>query len=139
MTDLIILQVPEDISARARQIAAAMAQPVEQLLLDHLKTLAAPLPVLPPDTQAELDALQHLSDDALWTMAPHRCRKTCRHAHMLLMDKNSCGAITDDEHAELEQLVERGDRLMLRKAEAAAILRQRGHTFTPKDFQAKHG
>ena len=58
MTDLIILKVPEDISTRARQIAAAIAQPVEQLLLDHLKTLAAPLPVLPPDTQAELDALQ---------------------------------------------------------------------------------
>ena len=57
MADLIILKVPEDISMRARQIAATVAQPVEQLLLDHLKTLAAPLPVLPPDTQAELDAL----------------------------------------------------------------------------------
>ena len=34
-----------------------------------LKTFAAPLPVPPSDTQAELDALQHLSDDALWTMA----------------------------------------------------------------------
>jgi hypothetical protein len=53
MTDLIILKVPEDISARARQIAEAIAQPVEQLLLDHLKTRAAPLPVLPPDTQFE--------------------------------------------------------------------------------------
>ena len=80
MTDLIILKVPEDISARTRQIAEAIAQPVEELLLDHLKTLAAPLPVLPPDTQAELDALQHLSDDALWTIPAHRCRKTCRHA-----------------------------------------------------------
>src|SRR6266446_1785557 len=69
MADLIILEVPEDISVRARQIAETVAQPVEQLLLDHLKTLAAPLPVLPPDTQADLDALQHLSDDALWTIA----------------------------------------------------------------------
>jgi hypothetical protein len=69
MADLIILRVPEDIAARARQIAETVAQPVEQLLFDHLKTLAAPLPVLQPDTQAELDALQHLSDDALWTIA----------------------------------------------------------------------
>jgi hypothetical protein len=139
MTDLIILQVPEDISARARQIAAAMAQPVEQLLLDHLKTLAAPLPVLPPDTQAELDALHHLSDDALWTIASAQMPDDVQARAHALMDKNSRGAITDDEYAELEQIVERGDRLMLRKAEAATILRKRGHTFTPKDFQAKHG
>jgi hypothetical protein len=118
MTDLIILQVPEDISARARQIASAIAQPVEQLLLDHLKTLAAPLPVLPPETQAELDALHHLSDDALWTIASAQMPEDVQARAHALLDKNSRGAITDDEHAELEQLVERGDRLMLRKAEA---------------------
>ena len=128
MTDLIILKVPEDISARARQIAAAIAQPVEQLLLDHLKTLAAPLPVLPPATQAELDALHHLSDDALWTIASAQMPEDAQARAHALLDKNSRGVITDDEHAELEQLVERGDRLMLRKAEAAAILRKRGHT-----------
>jgi hypothetical protein len=139
MTDLIILKVPEDISTRARQIAEAVAQPVEQLLLDHLKTLAAPLPVLPPDTQEELDALQHLSDDALWTIARAQMPEDMQERAHALMDKNSRGAITDDEHAELEHLVERGDRLMLRKAEAAAILRKRGHTFTHKDFQTKHG
>ena len=139
MTDLIILKVPEDISARARQIAATIAQPVEQLLLDHLKTLAAPLPALPPATQAELDALHHLSDDALWTIASAQMPEDVQTRAHALLDKNSRRTITDDEHAELEQLVERGDRLMMRKAEAATILRQRGHTFTPKDFQAKHG
>ena len=139
MADLIILEVPEDIAVRARQIAATVAQPVEQLLLDHLKTLAAPLPVLPPDTQAELDALQHLSDDALWTIAREQMPEDVQARAHALMDKNSHGVMTDEEHAELEQLVERGDRLMLRKAEAAALLRKRGHTFTQKDFQAKHG
>ena len=43
------------------------------------------------------------------------------------MDKNSRNVITDEEHAELEKLVERGARLMLRKAEAAALLRRRGY------------
>ena len=139
MADLIILKVPEDISARARQIAATVAQPVEQLLLDHLKTLAAPLPVLPPDTQAELDALQHLSDDALWTIAREQLPEDGQARAHALMDKNSRGVMTDEEHGELEKLVERGDRLMLRKAQAAAMLRQRGHTFTQKDFLPKHG
>jgi hypothetical protein len=124
---------------RARQIAETVAQPVEQLLLNYLKTLAAPLPVLPPDTQAELDALQHLSDDALWTIAREQMPEDVQVRAHALMDKNSRSVMTDEEHAELAQLVERGDRLMLRKAEAAALLRQRGYTFTQKDFQAKHG
>jgi hypothetical protein len=139
MAGLIILKVPEDISVRTRQIAATVAQPVEQLLLDHLKTLAAPLPVLPLDTQVELNALQYLSDDALWTIAREQMPEDVQARAHALMDKSSRGVMTDEEHAELEQLVERGDRLMLRKAEAAALLRKRGHTFTPKDFQAKHG
>jgi hypothetical protein len=139
MADLIILKVPEDISARARQIAATVAQPVEQLLLDHLKTLAAPLPVLPPDTQAELDALQHLSDDALWTIAREQLLEDAQARAHVLLDKNSRGVMTDEEHTELEKLVERGDRLMLRKAQAATLLRKRGHTFTQKDFLPKHG
>jgi hypothetical protein len=139
MADLIILKVPDDIAVRARQIAETVAQPVEQLLLDHLKTLAAPLPVLPPDTQVELDALQHLSDDALWTIAREQLPEDVQTRAHTLMDKNSRGVMTDEEHGDLEKLVERGDRLMLRKAQAAAVLRKRGHTFTQKDFLPQHG
>jgi hypothetical protein len=139
MTDLIMLQVPEEISARARQIAKIMALPVEQVLLNHLKTLSAPLPVLPPDAQAELDALHHLSDDALWTMSHAQMPEEVQARAHILLEKNSLGVITDEEHAELEALVERGDRLMLRKAEAAAMLRARGYPFTPEDLKLQHG
>ena len=138
MANLIILTVPEDISTRARQIAETVARPVEQILLDHLKTLSVPLPVLPPDTQAELDALQYLSDDALWTIASEQMPQDVQARAHVLLDRNSCGVITDAEHAELDTLVERGDRLMLRKAEAAALLRQRGYSFTPKDIRPLH-
>jgi len=139
MSDLIILQIPEEISTRARQIAEIMAQPVEQVLLDHLKTLSTPLPVLPPDAQAELDALHQLSDDALWTIARAQMPEDVQARAHALLEKNSRGVITDEEHVELEKLVERGDQLMLRKAEAATILRARGYPFTPEDFKPQHG
>jgi hypothetical protein len=42
------------------------------------------------------------------------------------------------EQAELDSLVERADRLMLRKAEAASILTQRGYPVTQKDFKPTH-
>ncbi len=123
MTDAIILTIPEDISARARQIAETRDQSAEQVLIDHLKMLSQSLP---PDIQAELDALPHLSDDALWTIAREHMPDDAQTRANELLDRNSRDLITDDEHAELEILVERADRLMLRKAEAASLLRQRG-------------
>lgn len=135
MADPIILTVPEDISTRARQIAADTAQPVEQVLLEHLKTLATPLPELSPDEQAELDALHHLSDDALWTIAREQMPPDAEMRAHALMDNK---ALTDAEKSELDHLVARADRLMLRKAEAAAVLRERGYPFAQKDFKPSH-
>ena len=135
MADQMVLVLPDDISARARQIAETTSQPVEQILVDYLKTLVVPLPELPPTEQAELEALHHLSDDALWTIAREQMPDDAQAHAQELMEKNSLGTITEAEHAELEMLVERGDRLMLGKAEAAAILRENGHPFLQKDFQ----
>ena len=137
MTVSIILNLPEDISVRAHQIADTTSQPVEQVLLNHLKSLSAPLPALPLDEQAELDALQHLSDDALWTIAAEQMPDSAQSRMQNLMDRNSRGPITDEEYHELEALVERGNRLMVRKAEAAVLLNQRGHLFTQQDFRQK--
>ncbi len=123
MTDSIILTIPEDISARAREIAETRAQSAEQVLIDHLKMLP---PSLPPDMQAELDALHYLSDDALLTIAREQMPDDAQTRANTLLERNSRDVITDEEHAELEKLVERADQLMLRKAEAASLLRQRG-------------
>jgi hypothetical protein len=138
MTDQIVLVLPDDISARARTIAETTSKPVEQVLIDHLKTLATPLPELQPAEQAELDALHQLSDDALWTIAREQMPDAVEARAHELMDRNSLETLLAAEQAELETLVERADRLMLRKAEAAAILRARGYPFVQKDFKPPH-
>src|SRR5687768_6706867 len=107
MTDPIVLTIPADVAARAREIAESVEQPVEQVLIDHLKTLTTPAPTLPPEEQAELDALHHLSDDALWTIARAQMPDDVQARAHTLMDKNSRETITDDERAELDTLVER--------------------------------
>lgn len=134
MAEQITLTLPEDISARVRHIAETTSLPVEQIVLDHLKSLSIQLPSLPPDDQAELDALHHLSNDALRTIAREQVSEEAQARAHTLMDKNSRGTITTIEAAELEALVQRADRVMLRKAEAAAILKERGFTFSQKDF-----
>jgi hypothetical protein len=132
------LTVPEDVYRRAQQIAAETAQSVEIVLLQHLKHLPTPLSALPPDEQEELEALRHLSDDALWTIAAEQMPQSVQTRMQALMDRNTMGTITDREYDELRGYVERGNRLMVRKAEAAGILMKRGHRFTQDDFKPRH-
>lgn len=136
MTDQIILTVPENISDIARTLAQQTAKPAEQVLLEYLETLS--LPALPPDEQAELDALKRLSDDTLWTIAREQMPEAAQGRAQFLMDKNDRHTISDVEYDELQQLVERADRLMVRKAEAASILKSRKHSFTQDDFLSPH-
>lgn len=62
------LNIPEEVYIRARQIAEETSQPVDQVMIEYLRTLSAPMPALPPNEAAELEALRHLSDDTLWTI-----------------------------------------------------------------------
>jgi hypothetical protein len=132
-----MLTVPEEIYARARQVAEELSQPVDKVMIDYLRTLTFPLPDLSPEEEAELDALKKLSVDALWTIAREQMPDDLQARLQDLMDKNSLGSITPAEHTELESLVERGQRLMVRKSEAAALLTQHGYTVTPKDMMAR--
>lgn len=124
------LTVPEEVMAVARQIAEATEQPVEEVLLSRLKN-ALPLPVLPPDEEAELNALQHFPDDALRHIAREQMPHDVQERMQALMDKNSLGTISPEEYKALEHLVDRGQRLTLRKSEAAALLTRRGYSVTP--------
>jgi hypothetical protein len=83
-----------------------------------------------------LEALKHLSDDALWTITREQMPRDVQDQLQNLMDKNSQGTITPEEYQMLENLVQRGQRLMLRKSEAAALLTRRGYKLTPKDMAA---
>lgn len=130
MTDQITLNIPDDISQQIRQIADENQQSLEDILIEHLRTLT-----LPEDIQSELDALNYLSDDALWTIAQEQIPKKVQSRADELMTRNNQGTITEEEQAELEKLAERADSLMLRKAEAASILQKRGHIFKQEDFK----
>lgn len=128
-----IVSVPEDVYRRAQEIAETTDQSVEQVLTEHLNAFASPM--LPPDEEAELAALKHLSDDALWTIAREQLPQDIQTHMQHLMDRNTSGELTTDEYAELVALVERGQRLMLRKSEAAAVLTHRGYTVRRSDMR----
>lgn len=136
MTDF-TLNIPEEVFQRAQKIAQATSQSVESALLEQLRLWTDAAPLLDDDEEAELQALRYLSDDALWTIAREQMANDLQAQMQVLMDKNTSGDITSDEYAKLSQLVERGQRLMLRKSEAAALLTQRGYTVSKKDMAAR--
>jgi hypothetical protein len=125
------LPVPDYIYDRARQIAAGTAQSIEAVLLQQLEdAFAEPLPALPPDEQRELEALAHLSDEALWTMAREHMAPEKQARLHALMEANSQGTLDEPQRAALEALVAQGQRLSVRKAQAAALLTERGYRIT---------
>ncbi len=132
----VTLTISEQVYTRARRIAESAAQPVERVLANRLEEVFEDLSTLPPDEQAELAALNSLSDDTLRTIAAERMPGIQQERLSLLLALNKRSVLTDAEQAELDNLLQRGDRLTLRKAEAAAILMRRGHPITGEDFAA---
>lgn len=134
------IQLPENLSIRLRQLAARRRQSVEKIVADRLFTaLDDELDSLPSIEKVELRALHHLSDDALRAIAAEQMLSDNQALLARLMERNSRSILTDDERKTLEALVERSDQLMLRKAEAAAILVHRGYTGLPADLMTADG
>jgi len=133
------ITLPENLSTRLRQLAAQRQQPVETIIADRLFTaLDDELDNLPTDEQAELRALHHLSDDALRVIAAEQMTPANQVLLTKLMERNSKGELNQEEQETLAALVERGDQLTLRKAEAAAILVHRGYAGAPEELMTPH-
>lgn len=135
MTNLnVTLTIPQYLYDRALRLAEKRALPVEEMLVHQLETTLIELPTLPPDEQAELDALTHLSDDALWTIAREQMDAERQERMQILMDRNNMGTISPDEYTELTKLVDQGQRLMLRKGKALALLTEHGYHIRLEDL-----
>lgn len=119
----ITLTLPDEVYSRLHEAAAASALPLEEWLLHHLRTVAGA--VLAPDEEAELYALQWLTDDTLLMIADEQMPPLVQERLHALMDKNTLGRLTAGEAEDLAALAERSDRLMVRRAEALAVLRKR--------------
>lgn len=111
----VTITIPQYLYDRARLLAEQQALPVEQILVHQLETTLVELPALSADEQAELEALTHLSDEALWTIAREQMQSETQQQMQLLMERNNLGIISTHERDELNRLVDLGQRLILRK------------------------
>lgn len=124
-----LIQIPEDLYQALHIAAEGSDQAFDEMVVNHLRGLLDnPFLGLPDDEQAELVALHYLSNDALRTIAAEQMPDTVKTRMDELMDRHNFGKLIETELDELTTYVERGNRLMLRKAEAAAILVQRSQS-----------
>ncbi|MBX7234207.1 MAG: hypothetical protein K1X65_07475 [Caldilineales bacterium] len=128
----IVLPLPEDLYIRLEQTARATKQSFTDMLVRAVRTGSPPdWSQAPAAFQTDLAALDRLDDDSLWRIA--RTRRSQADAARLesLLEKNADGTISAAERLEMEGQIAEADRLMLRKAHAAALLQWRGHAVPP--------
>lgn len=123
----VTVAVPPDLYEHLKQRAQQRHRTIED---EVVLTLAATVPVgddLPADLSATLASLPALDDDALWRLARSRVAEEDTRRLAELGDKRQRARLTEDELQEAGELVDRHDRVLVVRAEAAALLQQRNH------------
>jgi len=123
----ITVNLPPIVYEHLKSKAEKTARSVEAELLDVLVN-AIPLDeVLPDDMSKELASLSLLNDEALWDEA-HRClpAETANRLEMLHFKRQREG-LSDDENQVLPALIRAYEAMMLRRAHAALLLKERGY------------
>ncbi len=126
MAETITLTLPERLDDSIRRMAQATQQPVESLLVSALQASLPSLDGLPQDLTQELVSLETLDIRALWHVLAETMDKT--HAQELeeLLHHKQAGVLSPSQAQRLDELQRAADRVMLRKARAAVLLRFRG-------------
>jgi len=132
MTATITLQIPEAMYHCLVDTAQATKRPLEEIMLRVLEVGSPPnWTDVPEAFQADLMALDRMEDDALWKIAYSHRSEAVTERFNTLLEGDQPGGLTLAEKEELMALQMECDRFMLCKAQAAAILRWRGHHTPP--------
>jgi hypothetical protein len=129
MVATVTLPIPDEIYHRLELNAQATGQSIEDIL-GYVLQVGSPPRVgdVPEVFQVDLARLDGLSDEELMDIAASRKSDDDFDRYDELLEQNSAGLLSVAERSELEQLRQESDRFMLRKAQAAVLLRWRGHS-----------
>lgn len=109
-----------------QRTAQATKQPIENLLLNALQTSLPPLDELPDEIMENLTSLETLGDTKLRQVLKETVPIKVREKISTLLEKKKEKPLTDLESKTLDQLQNKADLVMLRKARSAVLLRFRG-------------
>lgn len=123
----VTLELPELLYQRLKDRAVQAHRTVEDEMLDVLATSVPVADELPVDLDQAISPLVLLDDQALWRAArgtlPSDIAQRLEELHL----KRQREGLTADEAQIVATLVRQYERAMLVRAQAAALLKQRGH------------
>ena len=127
-TETITLQIPEILYQRLVNTANATQRSIEEVILHALQVGSPPQwDDVPEEFQADIAALDKLDDNTLWQIVNSRKTAGEMEQYNSLLERNSNATLTEAERLELMALRQEADLFMLRKAQAAVLLRWRGN------------
>jgi hypothetical protein len=127
----IIVQFPDELYAGLRTRAEESQRTLQEELV-HVVSLVVPgEPQLPEAIRRELNQLSSFSDDLLWEAAQTRVAADVEEQLDELSYQRRFRELTDEEKNAQAKLLMECDRVMLVRAHAALLLKQRGHDISP--------
>jgi plasmid stability protein len=121
------LKVPDTLFQRLRQQAEAAERSVEDEALDVLATAVPSNDELSSELAETLFGLSLLNDQALWQAArSHLAAETVKELEWLNLKQQREG-LTESEAEKLDLLIYQYERVMLVRAQAAVLLKERGY------------
>lgn len=126
-TQSVTLHLPSPLYQRLKRRAEQAARPVEDELLDVVVAAVPGEEELSPEMTEELSTLSLLDDDTLWQTARTRMSPELSVELEELHLKRQREGLTASEIERARVLIRYYERSMLLRAQAAALLKQRGH------------
>lgn len=122
----VTLKLPDSLYRPVSRLAQASQTPIEKVLLTALHSSLPPLEGLPSDLAEELVELEIQDSEKLRQVLLDIVPTDHQEKLDSLLYRNQQGTLTDAELEQLKNLQRAADRVMLRKARAAILLRFRG-------------
>ncbi|HHY58417.1 MAG TPA: hypothetical protein GYA08_23620 [Chloroflexi bacterium] len=118
---------------RVQRLAKQTQRSVEQLLTDAVAALLPETTTLPSDLQTAVTQMALLNDAALWQMARTTLSAEQQQRLEALHDKQQRAQLSPAERAEEQALVRLYRETQLIRAQAVALLQQRGYDVSDPD------
>ncbi|NJM49261.1 MAG: hypothetical protein HC860_26340 [Alkalinema sp. RU_4_3] len=127
MVATVMLNIPDEVYQRLELNARATDRSVEDILAYVLKVGSPPeWQDVPKEYWGDLQGLDGLSDEALRELAMGQVADSAMERYDELLELNAAGGLSGAEVEELQGARRESERFMLRKAQAAVLLRWRG-------------
>lgn len=123
----VTVHLPDELYQKVKQRAVRMQRSVEDELVAVVAEALPTIDDLPVDITESLKQLVFLTDDELWQAARTKVSTEDSERMQAMLLKQQREGLTPEEETEIEHLVHHYDRTMLIRAQAAVLLKERGH------------